>query len=299
MMSQDWTRRGLLRRAAATGALVLAGSLALSACSSADTSSGDTLAKAKEAGTIKVGFANEAPYGFTDANGELTGEAPAVARAVFEKLGVPKIEGVLSGFDGLIQGLGAGQFDVIAAGMFITPERCANAAFSVPDYTTKSAFLVPEGNPKGVGTFEEVKSSKASIAVLSGAVEKGYATDAGVPEDQIKTFDTQDNLLRAVNDGRVDAAALTDISLNDLVSKNPDAKVEVTPGFTPVSGGEPVVSAGAFVIRKGDDALREAFNAELKKLHENGEWVELVEPFGFAEQNIPGPEITTESLCQG
>ncbi|WP_269802753.1 ectoine/hydroxyectoine ABC transporter substrate-binding protein EhuB [Actinocorallia populi] len=298
-MSQGWTRRGFLGRTATAGVVALAGSLVLSACSSTDTAEGDTLAKAKEAGTIKVGFANEAPYGFTDANGELTGQAPAVARAVFEKLGVPKIEGVLSGFDGLIQGLSAGQFDVVAAGMFINPERCANAAFSIPDYTTKSAFLVADGNPKGVKTFEEIKSSKASLAVLSGAVEKGYATDAGVPEDQIQTFDTQDNLLRAVNDGRVDAAALTDISLNDLVSKNPDSKVEVTPGFTPVSGGEPVVSAGAFVFRKGDDTIREAFNAELKKLHENGEWVELVEPFGFGEQNVPGPEVTTESLCQG
>jgi polar amino acid transport system substrate-binding protein len=138
---------------------------------------------------------------------------------------------------------------------------------------------------------------KVKVAVLSAAVEKGYATDSGVAEDQIVTLDSQDNMLRAVTDGRVYCAALTDISLKDVLAKSPGAAAEVTPGFDPVKDGKPVVSAGAFVFRKDDNPLREAFNAELKKLHDSGEWTKIVTPFGFSADNLPKADVTTEKLC--
>ena len=58
--------------------------------------------------------------------------------------------------------------------------------------------------------------------------------------------------------------------------------------------------AGAAVFRKGDDELREAFNAELATLLQDKEkWLELVEPYGFTEAEMPPPDLTAEQLCQG
>jgi polar amino acid transport system substrate-binding protein len=256
---------------------------------------GNALETARQNGKIRIGIANEAPYGFTDAGGRVTGEAPEVARAVFRALGVGDVEAVATNFDGLIPGVNARQFDMVAAGMNITPQRCGQVAFSIPDYTALTALLVPKGNPEGVTDFAGVREKGVSLAVLSAAVEKGYAEEAGVTD--IQTLDTQDTMLRAVADGRVYAAALTDISLKDLVKKNPDAAVEVTSGFVPTQDGREVLSAGGFVFRSGDVALREAFDAELRTLHENGEWLRIAEPFGFGQDNIPGPELTTEKLC--
>src|SRR5690606_2321147 len=45
-----------------------------------------TLEKAQEEGAIRVGFANESPYGYATPSGELTGEAPAVAKEIFSRL---------------------------------------------------------------------------------------------------------------------------------------------------------------------------------------------------------------------
>ncbi|WP_229787561.1 MULTISPECIES: ectoine/hydroxyectoine ABC transporter substrate-binding protein EhuB [Actinokineospora] len=291
MVDQGWTRRDFFRRTALAGALTVP---ALAACSQV-AEPGNTLETARQNGKIRIGIANEAPYGYTDASGRVTGEAPEVARAVFKALGIPEVEAVASKFDGLIPGINARQFDMVAAGMNITPERCGQVAFSIPDYTALTALLVPKGNPKGVTDFASVKAEGVSLAVLSAAVEKGYAEEAGVTD--IQTLDSQDTLLRAVADGRVYAAALTDISLKDLVKKNEGVAVEVTPGFVPTKDGQEVVSAGGFVFRSGDTALRDAFNAELRKLHENGEWLRIVEPFGFGADNLPGPELTTEKLC--
>ena len=302
-MERDWSRRDLLRRAATVGLVTLAGPTALAACTQVPDpgpAGGSTLERARAAGTISVGIANEAPYGFTDAGGTVTGESVEVARAVLGKLGIPQIDAVTVEFGELIAGLTLSrQFDMVTAGMFITPERCAAAAFSAPDYTAPTAFLVPQGNPAGVATFDQVRDQGLTVAVLSGAVEQGYATDSGVAESAIQVLGDQNALLQAVTTGRADCAALTNISLNDVVSRNPGAGVEVTAGFFPMIDGEEIVSAGGFVFRSGEDDILEAFNTELVALQQSGEWLTTAEPFGFTVDNLPGPGITTERLCAG
>lgn len=191
-----WTRRTFIARSGL--ALVVAPSV-LSACSTTDPTpesggSTDPLQRLMDQGYVRVGFANEAPFGYAEADGTLTGEAPEVARAIFEALGIPELQGVLTEFGSLIPGLQARRFDVIAAGMFINPERCAEITFSNPDYQVKSAFMVPAGNPMGILTYEDVTSTGARLGVLTGAVEGGYAEASGVPADQIVTFTDQPSM---------------------------------------------------------------------------------------------------------
>jgi polar amino acid transport system substrate-binding protein len=300
MSEYRWSRRDFFRRAAVAGAVAVGGPVLLSACTSTNSGgsgASGTLATARQNGTIKVGIAGEAPYGFTDNTGKVTGESVEVGRAVMKALGINDLQATQVSFDSLIPGLNANQFDMVTAGMFINPSRCASAAFSEPDYTAPTAFLVPTGNPKGVATFDDVKNKNLRLAVLSGAVEQGYAQKAGVPDGQIQVFDTQNTLLQAVATDRADAAALTNISLNDVVKKNPGSAVEVTDGFFPTVDGKPTVSAGAFVFRKADTDFVDAFNAELRKLHDGGQWLTIAAPFGFSDDNIPGPDVTTASLC--
>lgn len=297
MSERMWNRRDLLRRSVWAGAAVLAGPTVLAACTSTGGGSGSTLQNAKSAGTIKIGIANEAPYGFTDQSGKVTGESVEVARAVLKALGINEVQATAVEFGSLIPALNARQFDMVTAGMFINPERCANASFTDPDYTAPTAFLVPKGNPQGIKTFDDVKAKNLRLAVLSGAVEQGYAQKSGIPDGQIQVVDTQNTLLQAITAGRADAGALTNISLNDVVKKNSSANVEVTSGFFPTIDGKETVSAGAFVFRKGDDDFVTAYNAELKKLHDSGQWLTLAAPFGFSQDNVPKADVTTQRLC--
>jgi polar amino acid transport system substrate-binding protein len=303
MSERTWSRRDFFRRTAVAGAVALGGPALLSACTAVPQGggapgAGGTLERVRQAGTITVGIANEAPYGFTDETGTVTGESVEVARVVLERLGIGEINAVTVDFGALISGLTLSrQFDMVTAGMFITPERCGQAAFSIPDYTAPTAFLVPAGNPNAIATFDDVSAGGRTLAVLSGAVEQGYATDSGVPEGQLTVLADQNALLQAVTTGRVDAAALTNISLNDLVSRNPDAGVEVTAGFFPTIDGAEIVSAGGFVFRPGEDDILDAFNTELAAIQQSGEWLDIVTPFGFTADNLPGPDVTTESLC--
>jgi polar amino acid transport system substrate-binding protein len=298
MTESSLTRRRFLGRASVLGTAAIGAPALLSACAS--TSSGsDPLSKAKKAGYIKVGIAGEIPYGYTDKTGRITGEAPEVARAVFKNLGIPNLKAQQVDFDSLIQSLDAGDFDMVAAGMDILPARCKHAQFSIPDYQALVAFLVPKGNPKKVLNFEDVKRTGVSIAGEVGAVESTYATSSGVSSSQIKSFQTPDEMLSAVTTGRVYAAMLTDISLKSLAQQNPSANVEVTTGFKPVISGKAQGEVGGFVFRQDEGALVAKFNAELKKLHNNGEWVKIAKPFGFTAANIPPAGLTTSELCSG
>lgn len=294
------SRRDFLRTAVLLSAAV---PLAAAGCSTTDPEAekagGGTLQKAKDAGSITVGFANEAPYGYTDKSGKLTGEAPELARVIFQNLGIDEIKGVQVDFGGLIGGLNARRFDAIAAGMFITPERCASAAFANPEYVAKSAFMVPEGNPKGLTGAEDPAAKNARVGVLTGAVEAGYAEKTGVKKSNIKAYADQPSAYEALKAERIDCIWLTRISLADLLKKHEGEGFEVTEAFTPVIDGKEQLGAGAFAFRKADADLLNAWNAELAKLKQQKKLLPILQPFGFTQAEMPGPDDTAAKFCKG
>jgi polar amino acid transport system substrate-binding protein len=207
-----------------------------------------TLERIKAQGYIRVGFANEAPYGYATPEGKLTGEAPEVAKAVLAKMGISQVDGVLTEFGSLIPGLKAGRFDIIAAGMFINPKRCAEINFSEPSYGIGQAMLVKEGNPKGIKDYSSFTATPdLKLAVMAGAVEAGYAKDSGVPDAQLVVLPDQASLLAAVQSGRADGAALTALSIADMAKKGEG--VESTKPFGEVAG-KSVKGHGGFGFRK-------------------------------------------------
>jgi polar amino acid transport system substrate-binding protein len=253
------------------------------------------LEEAREAGYIRVGFANEAPFGFATPDGKLTGESPEVVRAIMKKLGVPEIDGVLTEFGSLIPGLQAGRFDIVAAGMFVNPARCGQVLFSEPTYGIGQAMLVQEGNPKSIVDYSSfTKNTDLKLAVMAGAVEAGYAADAGIDPSQLVLLPDQSSLVAAVKAGRADAAALTALSIADMASKNEG--LESTKPFGEVAG-KSVTGHGAVAFRKDETELQQAFNAELKKFLGTPEHLALVEPFGFGKDFLPTK--TTAELCAG
>lgn len=316
-MTEQMSRRRFLSRSALLAAVAASPTL-LSACGGGEggaaaegggtapadgggAPAADVLAQAREQGFIRVGFANEAPYGFADESGNLTGEAPTVAREVMNRLDVPEIDGVLTEFGSLIPGLQARRFDIIAAGMFITPERCAEVIFSDPSYCAPQAFLVKEGNPLGLTDYESVAANPdVRLGVLTGAVEGDQARAAGVSDDQINTFGDPPSLLEALQADRIDAVALTTISLNDLRNTAGEgAGVEVTEPFVAVVDGEEQLGCGGFAFRPEDEALRDAFNEVLNEMKDAGEIEPLVEEFGFAEAAQTAEGVTADELCGG
>lgn len=259
-----------------------------------------TLDRVRQQGVISLGYANEAPYAYLDnATGEVVGEAPEIARALFEKMGGIKVEGVLTEFGALIPGLKAKRFDIIGAGMYITPERCREIAFSNPTYALGEAFIVQEGNPMELHSYEDVsRRSAARLGVVAGAVELQYARAASIPEDRIVVLPDTASAVAAVQAGRVDAFAGTSLTVQNLLNKAGVGPLERAKPFTdPIMDGKTVLGFGAFGFRKEDRPLREAFNRHLKEFIGSEEHLALIEPYGFTRLELPG-EKTAEELCR-
>ncbi|MGO2535633.1 MAG: transporter substrate-binding domain-containing protein [Brachybacterium tyrofermentans] len=289
---------GLVLSAAALG-----GSLA--ACSqtstgggggdSSDGGGGDLLSKLQEAGKITVGFAGEAPYSFDD-NGDLTGATVAMHREIFGELGIDTVEGKVTDWNSLIPGLNAGQFDAVSAGMSILPERCAEAAFSEPEFQYTTALMVPKGNPEKLENMDSFVDSGLKVATMSGAIESTYAKDLGL--ESIEVGGPQDGV-DAVTSGNADAFALTAISLNWLAD-NSNTDLEVTPSFVAEIDGVKQVGAGGTVFRKEDTSVLDAYNEKLAEIISDPErYLSIVGEFGFSEEELPPEDMTAEILCSG
>jgi len=248
-------------------------------------------------GTVRVGIANEPPFGYLEADGTVAGEAPTVARAVFERLGVKQLEPVVVEFGSLIPGLKAGRFDVIAAGMYITPERCREVLFSDPSYKIAEAILVPEGNPLDLHSYEDVRDDDAAtLGVVAGAVEGGYARDVGIPASRIVNLPDNATAVAALRGGRISAYGGTALTIARLADSSPEVEA-ASPFRGPMLGGREIAGYGAFGFRKGDDDLRDRFNRALHAYLGTDAWKEAVSPFGFGEHTLP--DRTAEELCAG
>lgn len=278
---------------AAVGALGAAGCSRVASASA--TSGGDLLQRLRAQGVVRLGIAGEIPFGYIDKNGELTGEAPELAKVIFKRLGVDKVQPVPTEFGSLIPGLNSQQFDVVAAGMYVNPERCAQVIFADPDYQMLDSFVVRKGNPKGLHTYRDIVEKKAKFATGTGYAQIQHAVEAGYRESDILIVPDQVAGLNAVEAGRVDVFAGTAVTVRDVVKKS--ARTEATKPFAPLVQGKPHVDGGAFAFRPTETKLRDAFNAELHRLKKSGELLRILGRFGFTRAEMT--DLTAKELCGG
>ncbi len=249
------------------------------------------LEELKAQGFARVAIANEPPFTAVAADGKVSGAAPDVAREAFKRLGVGDIVASISEYGAMIPGLQAGRHDVITAGLFMKPERCAAVAYSEPILCDAEAFALKKGNPLNLKSYKDIADNPdARIGAPGGGTEEKLALEAGVPRDRVIVVPDGQSGLKMLQDGRIDAYSLPVLSINDLVAKANDPEIEVV---APVEGA-PVYCDGA-AFKKGDEALRDAFDVELAKLKESGEFTKIVEPYGFSAK--AAMSTTRDKLC--
>ncbi|HLR59436.1 MAG TPA: ectoine/hydroxyectoine ABC transporter substrate-binding protein EhuB [Pseudogracilibacillus sp.] len=284
--------------------------LLLAACgSSGSDDSGETeggdgddgkLAELQDKGVIKVGFANEKPYGYENDAGEITGASVETAKAVFAELGIDEVEGHLADYDQLVPGLGAGKFDAITSGMAITPDRCENAAFGEPDMKYGEGLIVQKGNPLDLKSYTDIADNEdATISIMSGATENDFVVSEGVDESQIQGAPDIPATIAAVESGRADATTGTEMTLIDALDSADSDNLEFVEDFEqPDIEGVP--SYGAVAFHPDQTELLEAYNDKLAELKESGKIAEILEDNGFdSERNYPEDSITAEMVCKG
>ena len=199
------------------------------------------------------------PFNFINDDNELEGFEidlgnELCARAEFE------CEWVINDWDTIIPNLVAGNYDTIIAGMSITEARAEVISFTQnykePD---PSRYVALEGTDDSV-------IENGIIATQSNTVQAGYVaeTDADLVE-----FPTPDETIAAVRSGEADAVLADGDFLRAIVEESGGELVYI---------GEPMHIGGGvgMGIRQTDDELREAFDAVITEMKEDGSLNELL-----------------------
>lgn len=265
-----------------------------------DTAAETTLERIKSEGAVRIGFSNFRPTSFVAGDGYVTGASPELARAFLESIGVATIDGVVGEFGSLIGGLHAERFDMIAVAMQIQPKRCEQIAFGNPEFKYLQSFVVKEGNPLNLKSFQDVAyHPDARLGMLTGAGQIRYAEIAGVPEDRHVLFPDFMAAVAGLQADRVDVVSGAGVTLRSVLEKVDDPSVEyIDLSEQPLDeSGEPVSAYAGTGFRKGDDDLLAAWNQWLVDARESGQLLDILQEFGFSKANLPEPGMTSEKLC--
>lgn len=282
-------------RTCAAGVAALGGGALLGACTTTEpgtgTPGGANLTQRVEQGQpVRIAIANEPPYTQLQPNGEITGVAPDVAKAVLQRMGVTNVNGITTDYDSMIPGLDAGRWDIVAAGLFMDKSRCAKVLYTTPDIVSTESFALPPGNPKNIKTFGDVKNNPdITIAALAGSYELKTATSLGIPADRIQTYPRAPEGLQALNDGRVDALLLPTLTLEALKEQQGGDFVITEP-----LDDFPTTGSGA-AFRKSDKEFFNKYNSEMKAFKQTEEYAAILDKWGFSAE--AARKATTEQLC--
>lgn len=235
------------------------------------------LSGAAAAETVKVGIAAEPypPFASPDASGTWAGWEVDLIGAVC-KAAAMECEVVPVAWDGIIPALTAGQIDAIMASMSITEERMQTIDFSNKYYNTPTVIVGPKGmemaaTPEGLaGKIIGVQVS----TVHEAYAQKHFAATAS----EIKIYQTQDEANQDLVAGRIDATQADSIALDAFLATTEGGACCESKGA--VADDTAVLGLGVGVgLRKGEEALKEKFNAGIAKVLEDGTYEAISKPY--------------------
>jgi polar amino acid transport system substrate-binding protein len=219
---------------------------------------------------IKIGTEGAyPPFNNLTPDGKLEGFDVDIAKALCDEMKV-KCEFVTQDWDGIIPALQAGKFDAIIASMSITDERKKQVDFTDKYYNTPPAIAAPKDSDIKGATKEDLADK--TIGVQGSTTHSNYA-EATYTDSEVKLYPTADEYKLDIANGRLDAVSDDIIVLQEWLKSEQGACCKIVGTITPV---EEIHGPGAGIaIRKGENELREQFNAAIKAIRDNGKYKEI------------------------
>ncbi len=243
--------------------------LALAACSGT-TKKNDQKATAnktlydqiKSKGEVTIGTEGTyAPFTFHDKNGKLTGFDIEIAQEVFKRLNIkPKF--IETKWDGMIAGLDAKRYDMVANEVAIRPDRLQKYDMSDP-YIASKAVLVVRADNTTIKSLDDLKGKKVGQSLDSNY--RKVAEDHGATNTVVEGFNQAIDLLTS---NRIDGTLNDSLSYLDLKKQRPELPIKVV--YT-----EPNATNNAFLFRKNNPELVKAVNKELAAMKKDGTYLKI------------------------
>jgi polar amino acid transport system substrate-binding protein len=200
------------------------------------------------------------PFNYIDeATSEAMGWDYDACRAICEVLNCTPVF-VEAAWEGIFEATAAGEYDMVADGVTITPERDEIVDFSIPYVVIRQVILV-RADETDIVDEASLVAGGAPVGTQIGTTNEAVAIEL-VGEERVQSFDTFDLPVQALMAGDVDAVIIDEEAAKGFVKQNPDAIMVVG---DPLTGEEEL----GFVFPPGSD-LVEPVNYALQVLREDG-----------------------------
>jgi len=215
-----------------------------------------------------------APYQFPDPRdpSKIIGFEVDIAKALADRIGkTPHF--IQNQWDGLVPGLERGEYEMVIAGLEITPERLEKINFSTPYYYSTLSLTVRLDETR-IRKPEDLSGHRAGT--LKATFAERYLSE--IPSVDIPTYDNQLHPYLDLMLGRLDAVVLdTPIAL--YYAYSPQMRnVELSAVKFPIAIG----------IRKSDTALLVQVNQALEAMKRDGTLKAIYQNWGM--YNLPTAE---------
>ena len=249
----------------------------------------DTLAKVKAAGVLKVGTETEfAPFDYIDA-GKHVGLNVDLFADIGKELGV-KIEWVTLPWDGVLPGLEAKKFDMVAGPATITKARMAHYVFSAPIAEATVALMKRAGD-KTIMKPQDIagKTIGEGKSTAQGAQAKAFGDKlpGGV---KIKEYVGFNEAYADLAAGRVVAVGNSLPNIAFVAKQRPSTFAVVLPTFG-------VKTYFGYIGRKGadDKSLMDAIDKAIIKMKHDGRMATLQKKWFGVSFDTPDA-VTTPNI---
>lgn len=244
----------------------------------AAANTGNTLQAAKEKGVLVVASSNDAPFAYLDAknNNTFSGIDAEIITEIAKRLGITKVEMKHIPFENLLIELNNGSVDMVTDAMYIKPERLSKAYFTNQWYREGEAVVIKKDS--AIKTKEDLKDKTIGGQKGMTFLETAQKWQQEGKVKEVKVFNSQAELMMAVNTGKIDACITDGIVAGYTLKQNADLALRIMEPYEPESSG--VIGAA---IRFADKELLTAVNDELEKMRADGTLKAIYDKYNLPE----------------
>ena len=244
----------------------------------AAANTGNTLQAAKEKGVLVVASSNDAPFAYLDAknNNAFSGIDAEIITEIAKRLGIAKVEMKHVPFENLLIELNNGSVDMVTDAMYNKPERLSKAYFTNQWYREGEAVVIKKDST--IKTKEDLKDKTIGGQKGMTFLETAQKWQQEGKVKEVKVFNSQAELMMAVNTGKIDACITDGIVAGYTLKQNADLALRIMEPYEPESSG--VIGAA---IRFADKDLLTAVNDELEKMRADGTLKAIYDKYNLPE----------------
>jgi polar amino acid transport system substrate-binding protein len=229
--------------------------------------------------TVVLAILDEPPFCWLDASGAAMGCDVEVASVVLRSAGIGSVAVRKVTFAELIPGVIDGRWH-LNTGMFITEARRRQVRFTRPIWAVPDGLIVRRADAGRFASYRDLGEDPAArLGAVLAQVQGDSARRAGVPAERLVIFATQDEAVRAVRRGEIDAAASTAIGNRALVARMAD------PDLVAVDLRSPA-PYGAFSLSREQAALADTIEAQLATFIGSPEHRAIMLRHGFTDREL-------------